>query len=772
MRIYEESVSGRTRTVSSGEEPPPERVMCDPRRRLSSYEKVVPKQPDKDSSLLSKVKRETPRSYSSDRTPIGSDYGYGTDSLLSSRLSDRSMSLQSESYHSLHSTPSNVHYDSAFGYNYNAQNPVAQNKPTSANMHGKSNVFEKRSTWGDSSSPWEDSSSPAWDNHRSSKRHVTPPSTPVTPVPKQSPIRESLDSRIELLLKQTDGKSLFLDLGAVSKQIGDVSIDDTERNLMGPPLPWSDAPPLPPDTSPLPPLPESDEPPPPPPEEEEDLVLLSTPPSPFLSFSDYHKWAVITADIDSGKLTSLSDIPNHEDAHLEHPIPIKGVRLSSINWKANSMPPEKTYDSPILQDKGDSTPVRDELPIEDDDKMSLSSLSDGENKLEVNIPSVSDNAKLPGTPQKPVNHMLSSSVPSSNFNNLYSSQSSSSIYPVSDNAPYTAPPPYPSSFPNSATTPYPPPPPAATATAAIPPPTGSAPFPPPPLPPTASSSYPPVTAASALYPPSVSASTGSAPYPPPVSVSAGSTLYSSTVSASAGSSAYPPPPTNSSLFSSTPTPQYGTQGVYAPPPLPPTHSASVAPTSVPLSRPSIPYLSSSSSQSQTAPTSHPMYPSEHVQMMARMGLWRPGMGSGISSATPSPSASASSFSASSQTFAPNSFFPSRQPLPGSGFSSAAVPFTPPSNIAEMVQRPPPGYPVVPPVRPLVPGSFPVFPQFTIPPPDIRDPHAATVNGVLACITKELKQVIKKDICKRMVEVTAFKRFEQWWEEKLHQEKVT
>lgn len=762
MRVYEESVSGRTRTVSSGEEPPPERVMCDPRRRLSSYEKAIPKQPDKDLSLLSKVKREIPRSYSSDRTPVGSDYGYGTESLLSSRLSDRSISLQSESYHSLHSTPSNVSYDSAFGYNYNVQNPVAQNKPTSVNMHVKSNVWDKRSTWGDSSSPWEDNSSPAWDNHHSSKRHVTPPSTPVTPVPKQSPIRESLDSRIELLLKQTEGKSLFLDLGAVSKQIGDVSIDDTERNLMGPPLPWSDAPPLPPDSSPLPPLPESDEPPPPPPEEEE-LVLLSTPPSPFLSFSDYHKWAVITADIDSGKLTSLSDIPNHEDAHLEHPIPIKGVRLSSINWKANSMPPEKTYDSPILQDKGDSTPVRDELPIEDDDKMSLSSLSDGENKLEVNIPSVSDNAKLPGTPQKPVNHVLSSSVQSSNFNNLYSSQSSTSIYPVSDNSPYTAPQSYPSSFANSATTPYPPP-----ATAAIPP---------PPLPPTgSSSSYPPptpVTAASALYPPSVSASPGSTSYPPSVSVSAGSTLYPSTVSASAGSSAYPPTPTNSSLFSSASTSQYGTQGVYAPPPLPPTPSASVAPTSVPLSRPSIPYLSSSSSQSQTAPSSHPMYPSEHVQMMARMGLWRPGMGSGISSATPSPSPSPSSFSANSQTpFASNTYFSPRQPLPGSGFSSAAVPFTPPSNIAEMVQRPPPGYPVVPPVRPFLPSSFPVFPQFTVPPPDIRDPHAATVNGVLNCITKELKQVIKKDICKRMIEVTAFKRFEQWWDEKLHQEKVT
>lgn len=801
LKIYDEIVSGRTRTTSTGEEPPPERIMIDPRRRLPSYEKPTPKMPESDLNALNKVKRDTPRSFSADIvTPASSEFGYGTESLHSSRLSERSLSLQSDTFHSTHSTPSNISYDSGFGYKYGIQNPVSQNKPSS-NSHVKSNVWDKRSAWNESPSLWEDSSSPAWDNHRNAKRHVTPPSTPVTPVPKQSPIRESLDSRIELLLKQNDGKNLFLDLGAVSAQIGDVSLGDSDRNLMGPPLPWtSDAPPLPPDSSPLPPLPESDEPPPPPPEEEDDLVLLSTPPSPFLSFSEYHKWAVITSDIDSGKLTSLSDIANREDAHLEHPIPIKGVRLSSINWKANSMPLEKPYDSPIIQDKGDSTPVRDELPIEDDDKMSLSSLSDGENKLELHVPNVPDNTAT-ATPQKTVNHGRTSSVAPPNFNSIYSSQNTGpNIYPVSDAPPYSAAPPpphYPPNFPNSGSGAYPPTGPASAASTAYPPPgpsNASSTAYPPPGPstpgtpafphsgPTSASStgYPPTgptTAGSGAYPPAGPAAAGSSAYPAAGPTAAGSPAFPPSGPTSAASTTYPPPvppppppPTGTSLYTSTPSSQFPAQGVFANP-LPPATPASVAPTSVPPPpRPPLPFISQNPPQSQGAPSSHPMHPSEHVQMMARMGIWRPGMGSGISNTT----TSAFSGRECSQTpFTPGSFYPPRQPLPGTAFSSSPVPFTPPSNIAEMITRPPPGYPALP-VRPMVPNTaFPLFPssQFTVPPPDIRDPHAPTVNGVLACITKEMKQVMKKDICKRMVEVTAFKRFEQWWDEQVHQEKV-
>ncbi|GFY66481.1 histone-lysine N-methyltransferase SETD1B-A [Trichonephila inaurata madagascariensis] len=680
MTTYDEIVSGRTRTTSTGEEPP---VICDPRRRLHSFDKSS----EKDFNVLNKPNREHPRAYNQDTcTPLGSDFGYGSESLLSSRMSDRSMSVQSDvSYQSMHSTPSQLSYDSGFGYKYGVQNSMCQNKPPTpiSNAVGKSNTWDKIPTapsshWGEASSPWEGNSSPSWDT-RSTKRHVTPPTTPVS-VPKQSPIRESLDTRIELLLKQSEGKAGFLGLGAVSAQLGDVSISsdsstNDDKSIMQPPMPpWiHEAPPLPPDSSPLPPLPESDEPPPPPPEDDE-VVLLSTPPSPFLSFSEYHKWAIVTADIDSGKVTSLEDIVIREESHLEHPISLKGVRLSGINLKGSSITTERPDESPILQDKGDSTPVRDELPVEeeeDDDKMSLSSLSDNENKLELHIPTIID-----GTIQgPPVQQTLSATH--SSASSLYPSQNGPNLYGVSENR---------STYPNYA---------AAT------------------------------------------------------------------------SATYPVPPT-SALFPATQRPSFPSQAVFVAPPVPPpasTPSVATVPRMPPP--PTLSFLpGQTSSRSQPAPSSHPMYPSEQVQLMARMGIWKPGMGSGVTTPTSTfntvfPQSSYSprdSFYSQSQTSA----------LLGATFSISSVPMPPPSKIAEMVMRPPPGYPIVlPPIH--IPPPF----STAFPPPTLGaiDPHAPTISGVLACVIKEMKQVMKKDISKKMVEATAFKRFEQWWDEQLHQEKL-
>lgn len=45
-----------------------------------------------------------------------------------------------------------------------------------------------------------------------------------------------------------------------------------------------------------------------------------------------------------------------------------------------------------------------------------------------------------------------------------------------------------------------------------------------------------------------------------------------------------------------------------------------------------------------------------------------------------------------------------------------------------------------------------------------DPHAMTINGVLQQITAELKNILKKDFNKRMVENTAYKKLENWWDE--------
>ncbi|KAG8192982.1 hypothetical protein JTE90_028102 [Oedothorax gibbosus] len=660
MKSFDEAVSGRPRTISQSEELP---VVVDPRRR--SFDKTVPNlNCERDPNLVNRFNREPPRMFNADVTPVGSDYGYGTESLISSRMSDRSGSAMSDaSYQSMHSTPSNISYDSGFGYKYPPPPPVHNNiipnkpPPPLPNSYVQQNAsWDKApsSSWNETPTHWEGNDSPGWDNRGVPKRHVTPPTTPVVAVPKQSPIRESLDTRIELLLKQTEGKSSFLDLGTISAQIGDVSITDSakgEKSSMQPP--WM-APPLPPDTSPLPPLPETDDTPPPPPEEEE-LVVLSTPPSPFVCVQEYHKWALVTNDIDSGKVESLEDIVIREDFHLEVPVSLKGVRLSSINLKASSVvPDEKPDESPILQDKGDSTPVRDELPVEedDDDKMSLSSLSDGENKLELHIPTIVDGSLQHASMSKPMNHVHTPGE--ANYSTLYPPQNSTNIYGVTDST---------SAYPNYG-------------------------------------------------------STASAPYP----------------STPTGSSLYPP-------ASRTP---YVSQNVYVPPPPPPGVTPVVPP-------PSMAYPSSS--QVQTA--SHPMYPSEQVQMMARMGIWKPGMGSSMTAP------SSNTDYTSSATYPPGTYMPPSQlPIPN-------VSLPPPSRIAEMLMRPPPGYPaVLPPTNippPFTPSS--ALPQ---PPPD---PHMPTINRVLACIVHEMKQVMKKDISKKMIEATAFKRFEQWWDDHLQAEKL-
>lgn len=48
--------------------------------------------------------------------------------------------------------------------------------------------------------------------------------------------------------------------------------------------------------------------------------------------------------------------------------------------------------------------------------------------------------------------------------------------------------------------------------------------------------------------------------------------------------------------------------------------------------------------------------------------------------------------------------------------------------------------------------------------DKDDPHMPTINAVVQQITQELKQILKKDFNKKMIENTAFKKFETWWED--------
>nr|XP_046230288.1 histone-lysine N-methyltransferase SETD1B-A isoform X5 [Scatophagus argus] len=68
-------------------------------------------------------------------------------------------------------------------------------------------------------------------------------------------------------------------------------------------------------------------------------------------------------------------------------------------------------------------------------------------------------------------------------------------------------------------------------------------------------------------------------------------------------------------------------------------------------------------------------------------------------------------------------------------------------------------------------QHPGIPKFnpTVPPPGYEtkkeDPHKATVDGVLLVIVKELKAIMKRDLNRKMVEVVAFRAFDEWWDKK-------
>ncbi|XP_059214705.1 histone-lysine N-methyltransferase SETD1B-A isoform X2 [Centropristis striata] len=75
-------------------------------------------------------------------------------------------------------------------------------------------------------------------------------------------------------------------------------------------------------------------------------------------------------------------------------------------------------------------------------------------------------------------------------------------------------------------------------------------------------------------------------------------------------------------------------------------------------------------------------------------------------------------------------------------------------------------------------QHPSIPKFnpTVPPPGYEtkkeDPHKATVDGVLQVIVKELKAIMKRDLNRKMVEVVAFRAFDEWWEKKEHSAKTS
>lgn len=65
-----------------------------------------------------------------------------------------------------------------------------------------------------------------------------------------------------------------------------------------------------------------------------------------------------------------------------------------------------------------------------------------------------------------------------------------------------------------------------------------------------------------------------------------------------------------------------------------------------------------------------------------------------------------------------------------------------------------------PAQPYVPYMMPPRKEVS----NKDDPHAPTINGVIEQVTTELKQILKRDFNKKMVEYTAFKKLESWWDE--------
>lgn len=61
------------------------------------------------------------------------------------------------------------------------------------------------------------------------------------------------------------------------------------------------------------------------------------------------------------------------------------------------------------------------------------------------------------------------------------------------------------------------------------------------------------------------------------------------------------------------------------------------------------------------------------------------------------------------------------------------------------------------------GNDPSIPSNTEPK---KDPSERIVSAVIERVKTELKQILKKDFNKRMIESIAFKKYEAWWDEQV------
>ncbi|XP_069684013.1 histone-lysine N-methyltransferase SETD1 [Periplaneta americana] len=113
----------------------------------------------------------------------------------------------------------------------------------------------------------------------------------------------------------------------------------------------------------------------------------------------------------------------------------------------------------------------------------------------------------------------------------------------------------------------------------------------------------------------------------------------------------------------------------------------------------------------------------------------------------------------------NEVYAWRAPTPGSSYPYPPTMYhlPPPPGYASSTQFPPP--PLGTPMQYGYPSFHPRFPQTQGHIPyESTDPQAPTINGVIERVIAELKQILKRDFNKKMIENTAFKSFESWWDE--------
>ncbi|RWS29179.1 histone-lysine N-methyltransferase SETD1-like protein [Leptotrombidium deliense] len=169
---------------------------------------------------------------------------------------------------------------------------------------------------------------------------------------------------------------------------------------------------------------------------------------------------------------------------------------------------------------------------------------------------------------------------------------------------------------------------------------------------------------------------------------------------------------------------------------------------------------------------HPMYPSEQVQMMARLGIWKPGMGSGMFTGTPT---------GAHHNFATPSSIGSHYQYPFCSYNNSIqlqaarhpyfrLPFTSPGMFANFT------FSAFPTFQPTLESSCSEISGKSQ--QSVEFEHKANearreplTKAVLDAVVSELKEIIKKDIFKKMIESTAFKSFETWWDENERQSKA-